>query len=71
MRLSIIIKGLVTFVFVIIVTLGAILYSTDFSQYKSEISVLVEALTDRKLVLRGNFKVSLGLKPAIAASAPG
>lgn len=66
MRLSTIFKWLVAIVVAFISTLGAILYQTDFSQYKSEISTVIEALTDRRLVIKGKFKLTLGLRPAIA-----
>ena len=63
---QIILKGFLTFLFVIFCTFGALLYSTYISSYKGENSTLVETLTDRKLTIKGKFKVSLGLKPAIA-----
>ena len=66
MRLSTIIKGFVGFCVVAIVALGAVLYSTDSNQYKSKISILVKALTDRKLVLGGKLGLTFGLRPAIA-----
>jgi hypothetical protein len=66
MRLSTIFKGLLTFVFVGVVTIWAILYNTGVDRYKSEISTLVEALTDRRLTIKGEFKVSFGMTPALA-----
>jgi uncharacterized protein involved in outer membrane biogenesis len=66
MRLSTIFKALFGILLVFVLTLGGVLYKTDFSHYKSEISILVKALTNRDLVLGGKFKVSLGLRPAIA-----
>jgi len=66
MRLATIVKGLVAILVAVIVTLVAVLYSTDFSRYKGEISTLVQALTDRRLTIKGDFKASFGLRPAIA-----
>jgi len=66
MRLSNIIKGLVGLCVVAIVALGAVLYSTDFNQYKREFSIPVKALTDRKHVLGGKLKLTFVLRPAIA-----
>jgi uncharacterized protein involved in outer membrane biogenesis len=66
MRLSTIIKGLAAILVVMIVTIGAVLYNTDFNQYKGEISTVVKALTDRQLVIRGKFKLTFGLRPALA-----
>jgi len=42
MRLSTIIKGIVGFCVVAIVALGAVVYPTDFNQYKSENSILAK-----------------------------
>ena len=66
MRLSTIFKGLLGILVVFVLMVGSFLYKTDFNQYKSEISILAKSLTDRELVLKGKFKLSLGLRPAIA-----
>ena len=66
MRLSFLIKGLAVVLVVFVVALGVVLHNTDFNSYKKEISILVEALTDRKLVLAGNCKLAFGFRPTIA-----
>ena len=66
MRLSTIIKGLAAILVVFVIAIGAILHKTDFNLYKNEIGTVVQALTDRKLVIDGKFKLTFGLKPALA-----
>lgn len=66
MRFSFLIKGLVALLVVFVVALGVVLHNTDFNRYKKEISILVEALTDRKLVLAGNCRLAFGFRPTVA-----
>lgn len=64
-RLSTIIKGLLTLMVAVVVTAVAILYSTDFNAYKDDIRSLVREATGRDLVIEGNFKPTLSLTPSL------
>lgn len=64
-RLSTLLKGLVTLMVAVVVTVVAILYSTDFNAYKADIGALVSDATGRDLVIEGDFKPTLSLTPSL------
>ncbi|MBT5459358.1 MAG: AsmA family protein [Rhodospirillaceae bacterium] len=64
-RLSTLLKGLMTLMVAVVVTAVAILYSTDFSAYKGDIETLIRDATGRELVIEGEFKPTLSLTPSV------
>lgn len=65
MRVATVIRIVVVLVVALAVTGVAILMSTDFGRYKSEIESAVRDATGRQLVIDGGFSLHLGLTPAI------
>jgi len=67
-RLKLILGGLVVLVVGVIIAGVAILKSTDFNQYKGEITEQAKAATGRDLVINGDLELDISLSPKVRVS---
>jgi uncharacterized protein involved in outer membrane biogenesis len=67
MRFATVIRIVVVLVVALAVTAVAILMSTDFSAYKTQVEAAVTNATGRKLAITGRFSLQIGLTPAFTA----
>ncbi len=66
MRLKIVLAAVGVIVVGLVVTVIAIISSTDFNQYRGLIAEKVKEATGRELAIKGDLKLSIGLSPAVA-----
>ncbi len=64
-RLKLILGGLVVVIVGLVIAVVAILKSTDFNQYKGEISAQVKKATGRDLVIAGDLNLEISLSPKV------
>ena len=67
MRFATVIRIVVVLVVALAVTAVAILMSTDFSTYKSQVEAAVTDATGRQFAIDGKFSLQIGLTPALTA----